>query len=362
MRKKQRFIAAASLVAVLGLVAAACGDDDDSAEPGTTAQGATTTAAAQCVDPPADPVTVGLLFDVTGRGDFSFNDSAAAGADKAKCDFGVKVTESTPSGDADRPERIKLISEQNQLVIPVGFLWEKDTATAAAAYPDVNYGIVDGTVEGDNVAMLKFAENEGSYLVGVAAAIMSKSGNIGFVGGVENDLIKKFEAGFVAGAESVKADIKVQIKYITQPPDFSGFNDATKGKEIAKAMYDGGADVVYHAAGGSGTGVFQAAKEAGSPGEVWAIGVDSDQYLSASDDLKPYILTSMLKRVDVAVYDTIKAEVEDAFKGGEQIFDLKVDGVGYATSGDFLSDEAIAAMEKAKSEIVAGTVTVPTAP
>ena len=125
------------------------------------------------------------------------------------------------------------------------------------------------------------------------------------------DLIKKFEAGFIAGATAVNPDIEILSQYVSQPPDFNGFNDSAKGKEIATAMYADGADVVYHAAGATGLGVFEAAKEAGEPGSVWAIGVDSDQYNQVSADLQPYILTSMLKRVNVAVYETIKAYVED---------------------------------------------------
>jgi basic membrane protein A len=354
MRKGFKF---GAVLAATALLVAACGDDDEDEGSGAT----DTTAAAAC-EPKEDGKKVGLMFDVTGRGDNSFNDAAAAGAEKAVCDFGIQLTDSTPTGDADRQQRIDLISSQNELVIAVGFLWATATDAAAAANPGVSYGIVDSVVEQPNVASMVFAEEQGSYLVGVGAATMSKSGKLGFIGGVENDLIKKFEAGFVAGAESVNPDVSIDIKYITQPPDFSGFNDAAKAKEIAKAMYEGGADIVYHAAGGSGNGLFQAAKEAGAPGEVWAIGVDSDQYLQVSADLQPYILTSMLKRVDVAVYDVIEAFVNGSPKTGVTPFDLRVDGVGYATSGDFLSEDAVSAMEKAKADIIAGTVTVPIAP
>ena len=128
------------------------------------------------------------------------------------------------------------------------------------------------------MASLVFAEEQGSFLVGAAAALKSQTGTIGFIGGVENDLIKKFEAGYAAGAEAVNPDIEILVNYITQPPDFGGFNDPARGKEIAGAQYEAGADVVYSAAGGSGLGAFEAAVDAGAPGEVWAIGVDSDQY------------------------------------------------------------------------------------
>ncbi len=165
------------------------------------------------------------------------------------------------------------------------------------------------------MASLLFAEEQGSFLVGAAAALKSQTGTIGFIGGVENDLIKKFEAGYVAGATAANPDIEVLVNYISQPPDFSGFSDPARGKEIAASQYEAGADVIYSAAGSSGLGAFEAAAEAGEPGEVWAIGVDSDQYELVSEELQPYILTSMLKRVDVATFETIKVFCE----GGDAV-------------------------------------------
>ncbi len=171
-----------------------------------------------------------------------------------------------------------------------------------------------------NVRSMIFAEHEGSFLVGVAAACASKSGKLGFIGGVENDLIKKFEAGYTAGAKAVNPDATVEVKYITQPPDFTGFNDPTKGKAIAAAMYGEGIDVIYAAAGGSGKGMFAAAAESGKkPGEIYVIGVDSDQYLSASPDQQPYILTSTLKRVDVATYEAIADALNGKLTGEQKL-------------------------------------------
>ncbi|MCU0261774.1 MAG: BMP family ABC transporter substrate-binding protein, partial [Ilumatobacteraceae bacterium] len=149
--------------------------------------------------------------------------------------------------------------------------------------------------------------------------------------------------------------------YISQPPDFSGFNDPAKGKEIAAAQYEAGADVIYSAAGGSGLGAFEAAAEAGAPGEVWAIGVDSDQYNLVSPELQPYILTSMLKKVDVAVYLATKNYVEGTFAGGVNVFDLAADGVGYSTSGGFV-DDITDQLDAFAEQIIAGEITVPTAP
>ena len=156
-------------------------------------------------------------------------------------------------------------------------------------------------------------------------------------------------------------DIEILVNYITQPPDFGGFNDPARGKEIAASQYEAGADVIYSAAGGSGLGAFEAAVDAGAPGEVWAIGVDSDQYNLVSEELQPYILTSMLKKVDVATYDTIEAFCSGNFAAGQQVFDLSVDGVDYSTTGGFVDDIADQ-LDEYKAQIVAGEIEVPTTP
>jgi basic membrane protein A len=382
MRKTKRF-GALALIASLFVVAACGGDDDDAAAttqapttaavttaPSTEAPG-TTSASTEAPGTSAEPGTtaapsgdgakVALLYDVTGRGDKSFNDAAYAGLTKAVGEFGVTPTESTPTGDADRADRLNLVVEDgNELVIGVGFLWADALTAGAQANPDTSFAIIDSVIDAPNVASLVFAENEGSFLVGVAAGLKTKSNKVGFIGGVENDLIKNFEVGFTAGVKAANPDADVAVQYISQPPDFSGFNDPTKGKEIAAAMYADGADVVYSAAGGSGLGAFEAAKDAGAPGDVWAIGVDSDQYNLVEPDLQPYILTSMLKRVDVAVYDTIKAYSEGDFKAGTQVFNLASDGVGYSKSGGFVDDISSQIDDYAK-QIIDGTITVPSA-
>ena len=385
MRQKKRLLSAVALVASLGLVAAACGSDDEETSSDTTAataeEGTDTTAAPAAEETSAEAPaeggnTVGLLFDITGRGDKSFNDAAAAGLDQATEELGIAPSESTPTGDSDRADRLNLlVSEGNELVIGVGFLWTDAVNAGAEANPDTKFALIDavpsnnsGTpddfsddVDWPNAVGLVFAEEQGSFLVGAAAALKSTTGKIGFVGGVETDLIKKFEAGYAAGAKAVNPDIEILAQYVSQPPDFSGFNDAAKGKEIAGAMYADGADVVYQAAGATGLGVFEAAKDAGEPGSVWAIGVDSDQYLTVSAELQPYILTSMLKRVDVAVFETIKAFTEGTFTPGAQVFDLAADGVGYATSGGFVDDIA-ADLDAFAEQIKSGEIEVPTAP
>ena len=170
-------------------------------------------------------------------------------------------------------------------------------------------------------------------------------------------LLEKFQAGFAAGAKQVKPDIKIQVKYLTQPPDFTGFNDPAKGKQAASSMLDQEADVIYAAAGGSGTGVFEAAKAAGA----LAIGVDSDQYQSAAPGVKDVIITSMIKRVDVAVFSFIKSVSDGSFKAGEVVFDLSKDGVGYATSGGKI-DDITTQLDDLKKQIIDGTIKVPDKP
>lgn len=362
--RRGRFLTSVAALAAFGLLAAACGgDDDESGDSGdeatTVAEEATTTVGGG----ESDLAPVGIIYDITGRGDKSFNDAAAAGLDQAKSEFGLSVEESTPTGDGDRAQRLDLAAQNGDgLVIAVGFLFADALGVSAPNYPDTKFAIIDdASIAADNVASLVFAEEQGSFLVGVAAALKTQSNHVGFIGGVEIELIQKFEAGFTAGVHAVDPAIVVDVAYLTQPPDFTGFNAPDKGKETAAAMYEAGADVIYSAAGGSGLGAFEAAKEAGAPGEVWAIGVDSDQYNLVSADLQPYILTSMLKKVDVAVYETAKAYAEGSFAAGTQVFDLARDGVGYSTTGGFVDDIA-SEIDGYKEQIISGEIEVPTAP
>jgi basic membrane protein A len=366
---KSKKLLVVGVIAALGL--AACGSDSDSsssseapaATDATTGTDAPTATDAMTEGTAAEgDCKVGVVYDITGRGDRSFNDAAGAGLDKAVAELGVVASESTPTGDGDRAERVQgLVDEGNGLVIGVGFLFGDAMTEATANNPDTSFAIIDSVVDAPNMASLVFAEEQGSFLVGAAAATKSQTGTIGFIGGVETDLIKKFEAGYTAGAQAVNPDIEVLANYITQPPDFTGFNDPAKGKEIAASQYQAGADVIYAAAGGSGLGVFEAAAEAGAPGEVWAIGVDSDQYELVAPELQPYILTSMLKKVDVATYETIAAYCGGTFASGVQSFDLAAEGVGYSTSGGFVDDIA-ADLDAYKEQIISGDIVVPTAP
>jgi basic membrane protein A len=341
--------AASAMVLALG----ACGGSD----------GGSTTPAASGSAAGGKTLKVGLAYDIGGRGDKSFNDSAAAGLDKATKELGVKPSELEATDgetDAQKEERLRQLADAgNNPIIAVGFAYATALGKVAPDYPDTNFAIIDDAtlVKVPNVASLTFAEEQGSFLVGAVAAQATKTGNIGFVGGVNTPLIQKFQAGYEAGAKAVKPDIKIQVTYLTQPPDFSGFSDPAKGQTAAAGMYDSGADVVYHAAGGSGGGVFTAAKAAGK----LAIGVDSDQYLGAAADVQPVILTSMIKHVDVAVYDMIKSAVDGKPLTGQKVYDLKVGGVAYSTSNSLIGPYT-AKVDDYKAKIISGEIKVPTTP
>jgi basic membrane protein A and related proteins len=333
-----------------------------SAAPSDTAASAPVSNTASASAPAAGSVKVGLAYDIGGRGDKSFNDAAAAGLDKAVTDLKVEKKELEASAgekDAQKEERLRLLAQGGyNPVIAIGFAYAGALKKVAADFPKTNFAIVDdASITAPNVTPLVFAENQGSFLVGVIAAQASKKGNVGYIGGVLTPLLQKFQAGFAAGAKAVNPAIKVQVKYLTQPPDFTGFNDPAKGKTVAQGMLDAGADVVYAAAGGSGSGAFQAVATA----KALAIGVDSDQYLTAAPAVKSVIVTSMLKRVDVAVFNEIKSFVDGAPLTGVQTFDLKVDGVGYATSNDIVKPFTAKA-EEFKAKIISGEITVPDKP
>jgi basic membrane protein A len=351
-----RLVATAG-VAMVALGMTACGGKkDDNAGGGASA-------------PAKKAVKVGLAYDIGGRGDKSFNDAAAAGLERVKTDLNVDVKElaaAVNETESDKLARLTLLCQGGyNPVIAVGFVYagadaaNGPLAKAAKTCPQTKFAIIDdASVQADNVANLTFAEEQGSFLVGVAAALKSKTGTVGFVGGCDVPLIKKFEAGYVAGAKAAKPDAKVSVNYLSTPADkCSGFNDAAKGETSAGGLYDGGADVVYQAAGGSGAGVFKAAKAKGK----LAIGVDSDQYNTAGPEVKDVIITSMLKRVDTAVFNFVKDTGNGNFTKGQTVFDLKADGVGYSTSGGKI-DDIKAQLEDYKSKIIAGTIKVPTTP
>ncbi|ONI85833.1 BMP family ABC transporter substrate-binding protein [Actinosynnema sp. ALI-1.44] len=308
----------------------------------------------------ASALKVGLAFDIGGRGDASFNDSAAAGLDKAKTDFGLKEAKELTAApneteDAKQSRLRQLAQEGFSPIIAVGFAYAKSVEAVAKSFPNVKFAVVDDdTVKLPNVTGLVFAEEQGSFLVGVAAAHKSKGCHVGFVGGVNVPLIQKFEAGFKQGVKAAAPDAKIESEYITPAGDFTGFQDPAKGNVVAAGEISRGADVVYQAAGASGKGVFEAAKSK----NALAIGVDSDQYNQKTvENSKDVIITSMLKRVDVAVYDFVRAVAGNTLDSLPKRFDLKVDGIGYATSGGKV-DDIKATLDAYKQQIIDGKITV----
>lgn len=343
-------------VTVLGL--SACGSSGSTT---TTGSGSTPGASASSgASAPTSDVKVGLAYDIGGRGDKSFNDAAAMGLDEAKNKYGVTAQEvSVNDAGTDRVDRLTLLADGGyNPIVAVGFLYADAVKAVATKYPNVKFAIVDdSSVQLPNVTSLIFAEQESSFLVGAAAGLKTKTNNVGFIGGVQTDLLQKFEAGFTAGVKQTNPGATVQVKYLTQPPDFSGFGSPDKGKIAAQGMYDNKADIVYTAAGGSGAGAFEAAVSAGK----LAIGVDSDQYQSVPAAQQKVIITSALKRVDTAVSDFVGEFVDGKTKAGPELFNLANDGVGYATSGGQV-DDIKSTLDDLKQQIIDGKITVPTKP
>jgi basic membrane protein A len=314
-------------------------------------------------------VSIGLVYDIGGRGDQSFNDSAYEGIARAECSLGISFTEASPNDDgSNRAELLQLAADSSDLVIGVGFLFAGDAEAVAAVNPDTNFAVVDsaminfdtGGPIADNIAGLTFAEQEGSFLVGAAAALKTGVDKIGFIGGVCcYGGIEPFEAGYIAGAKAVNPNIEILSQYVTDAPDFDGFNAPDRGKEIALAMFEDGADIVYHAAGGTGAGLFQAALEhSESEGsKVWAIGVDYDQYNVVDDALKPHVLSSMLKEVGSGIYLAVQSHITDSWSAGQVTYSLENGGVGYATSGGYV-DDIVSQLEAFKSQIENGDIVV----
>jgi basic membrane protein A len=302
---------------------------------------------------------VGLVFDVGGRGDKSFNDAAYAGLDSAKKSLGIDFEVNEPGEGGDRESALRQFASGNDdIIFGVGFLFSDDVKTVAKDFPNKKFACIDmnvapGETLSPNVVALKFKEEEGSYLVGALAGLLSKTHVVGFLGGMQIPLIKKFEAGYRAGVSKVSPQTKVLVKYAGATGQ--AFKDPTKGKELGLAMYSDGADIVFHAAGSTGLGLFEAAKEK----SALAIGVDSDQ-----TDVPGHVLTSMVKRVDVAVFETIKQTMNGQYPGGQaRVYGLKENGVGYvydARNASLIPASVKAMVDSLGREIVAGKISVPT--
>ena len=304
---------------------------------------------------------VGLVFDIGGRGDKSFNDAAYAGLERAKEEMGISFTTLETSEGADRePQLRQLAAGDAPLIFGVGFLFTDDVKALAREFPDKKFACVDMTVQDGevlppNLVALKFREEQGSFLVGALAGLLTKTNKVGFVGGMEIPLIRKFQAGYVAGVKAVNPKAEVMVKYAGSTGE--AFRDPTKGKELGLAEYQAGADIVYHASGSTGLGVFEAARQLGK----LAIGVDSDQY----DEAPGFILTSMVKRVDTAVLETIREVKEGRWTGGVRTFGLETDGVAWVyddRNKALIPDAVKAQVDSLAQAIIAGSIEVPTTP
>lgn len=306
---------------------------------------------------------VGMAYDSAGRGDESFNDMAYAGLAKAQQELGATIMEITAAvsdTDSERQEHLRLLAASGyNPVIAAGISYSAAVDTVAKEFPDTTFAIIDAEVAGANVVSLVFAAEQGSYLVGVIAASASKTGKIGFIGGMDIPLIKAFEAGYRQGAKSINPNITVETEYMGVAGDATAWNSPEKAKSATEAMIASGVDVGYAVAGASNAGMFLALKTAKEVGnEVWGIGVDADQYnVPSLASVKNVILTSMLKRVDVAVFEIIEGFASGSPLMGVQNFDLKRGGVGYATSNPAVAPYQAAA-NVAAAEIVNGETNV----
>ena len=314
-------------------------------------------------EPASGRLTVGIVFDVGGRGDKSFNDGAYLGAERAERELGAALRFIEPGDGSDREAGLRLLAAQDvDLVAGIGFIFTDDLTLLAREYPDVPFAGVDYALTVDangnvvqpppNLAALKFREEEGSFLVGAIAALAGGSKRLGFVGGMDIPLIHKFEAGYRAGVRHVCPDCSVIAQYAGVTPE--AFRNPGKGKELALSQYGSGVNVIFHASGSTGLGVFEAARQTGK----LAIGVDADQY----DAAPGHVLTSMVKGVDVVVYDQIKRVRDGKFEGGIYIYGLAENGVGYVyddRNRALIPDSVHTRVEQLRDSIIAGHIAVP---
>jgi basic membrane protein A and related proteins len=292
-----------------------------------------------------------IVFDIGGKFDKSFNESMFNGAEKFKAESGIAYGEFEIANEAQREQAIRNFADQGYSpIIAAGFAQAAAVEKVAKEYPELKFALVDMVVDLPNVQSIVFKEHEGSYLVGLLAGMASKSGKVGFVGGMDIPLIRKFACGYAQGVKAAKPDATI-FQNMTGDTG-AAWNDPVKGGEITKGQMAQGADVVYAAAGATGLGVLQAAADGGA----LSIGVDANQ-----NHIHPgKVLTSMLKRVDVAVFNVMK-NGNDGFQPGVQVLGLAEDGVGYAMDDNnkpLVTAEMQAAAEKAKADIISGAIKV----
>ena len=293
-----------------------------------------------------------VVFDMGGKFDKSFNEAAYNGAERFKKEKGIQYREFEVTAEAQREQALRNMARRgSQIVVGIGFAQATGLEKVAKEFPNVKFAIVDAVVDLPNVQSIVFKEHEGSFLVGMAAAMASKTGKIGFVGGMDIPLIRKFALGYEEGAKYVNPKIEVFQNMTGTTP--AAWNDPTRGGELARSQFDRGADVVYAAAGATGLGVLPAAKDRGR----LAIGVDSNQnYLHPGS-----ILTSMVKRVDVAVFETFKTAKDGTWKPGVQNLGVAEDAVGYSLdqyNKSLITPEMERRLQQARADIVAGKIKV----
>lgn len=357
MKKWISVLTALMLVASVFLVACGSSDKNESnqgQQEQSTNNGETSSNTNEVTTPSSD-FKVGMVTDVGGVNDNSFNQSAWEGLQQLAADTGASVDYLQSTGDQDYlPNLTEFARQGYDLTWGIGYLMEDAIKEVASQYPDKKFGIIDGAVEGfDNVASVSFAEHEGSFLVGVVAGLTTKTNKIGFVGGMEIPVIQRFHAGFEAGVKAVNPDATVYATY-------TGFFDKPdEGKAAAAAMYDQGVDVIFHAAGQTGNGVFGEANDRKKNGQdVWVIGVDRDQ----SDLGEDITLTSMVKRVDVAVQTISKALMDGNFPSGYVVLGIKDNGVGLPENNPHLSQDILDKVEEYRTKILNGEITIPEVP
>lgn len=369
MRHSARLAIGALAAAALTLSGCASGDSGSDSDSSSGEEDAASSESI-CDSAEGDGPAIGLAYDVGGVGDQSFNDSAYAGLERAVKELDATCEEAEAQAgedDAAREERLRtLIDAGYDTLIGVGYIYSTAAYNVAPDHPEVSFGVIDGFNPTEsqedlpNVANINFAANEASFLVGAAAGLVTKTDNVGFIGGTNTPLIQGFEAGYVAGVQEVDPKIKVQTQYLAQEDAVKGFENPAGGETAATGMYDNGADVVYHAAGKSGLGLFDAVERAGQGN--WAIGVDSDQYLTVDKAQKPFILTSALKRIDTGVFEFAESVDSGKQLSGYVTYDLADGGVDYSTSNAKLSQDVIDQLDDYKQQIISGKITVPTEP
>ena len=344
MKKKMLAVLLAGAM-VASLTACGGSNSADTADTTKTEESGDGAEAADTKD--ASEFKVGLITDVGGVNDGSFNQSSWEGLERAGEELGVTVNYLESATDADyKPNMETFIDEDYDLIISVGYMLADATREAAEANPDTKFAIIDdATIDLPNVTSLMFKAEQASYLVGYVAGLTTKTNNIGFVVGMTNETMNQFGYGYCAGAIDANPDITVQQM------NANSFADSATGKSMANAEITNGADIVFQAAGATGLGVIEACQEAG----VYAIGVDSDQSSIAPNT----VLTSAMKRVDNAVYEAVQELIDGTLEGGVKTFDLAAGGVDIAPSQDLISEDVIAAVDEVKEKIISGDVVVP---